>query len=504
VFSTQGSAPTEVLVNEVNIMLQILVPLMITMATLAVVVYVAGQIFGAETRAKATVWAHGMLAAVGVSALIIGLTYALLPGFFAGNIQDFDVIQKIFDLRNAAATALLGLVMVMVVVAAAMYALGQLYGAEARARASGWANSLISGAVFAAVLYVVLSSIVPQFESAFFSGATLGVYGSYLGIYGSVVVNIVLFVSFFILITYLLSKVFKVPEWEAYLSIELSNLLSSFLIMLFVIGMFGVGTAAVIVHTGGAYGSPPQAAIAFIQGTVMDSALAATTDVYKIQACTSILSTFSKRIGEFVLTQTYKVFPGIDTFVNITSVLGMGLLTLYNTASVQAMVLFVVDVLVVPFFLPAGIILRFFPPTREAGSFLISVAFGFQIIYPGFYLINKQIYEEIGGRYYNTPGERPTILINSICGPFKYGVAGYLFNPSNIIFGSVPGGGTLGTMLSRVISEGLLNALSMAEFIPIMRHIASLSLLVIFMPALAMMVTIAFINAMTKFIVAKV
>jgi hypothetical protein len=57
--------------------------------------------------------------------------------------------------------------------------------------------------------------------------------------------------------------------------------------------------------------------------------------------------------------------------------------------------------------------------------------------------------------------------------------------------------------MGKFISEGFLNALSMAEFIPVIRNIASMSLLVLFMPALALMITIAFINVMTKFIVNK-
>jgi hypothetical protein len=159
----------------------------------------------------------------------------------------------------------------------------------------------------------------------------------------------------------------------------------------------------------------------------------------------------------------------------------------------------------IPFVLPAGIILRFFPPTRDAGAFLISLALGFHIVFPMTYLINRQIYESV----YPNPADRgytsPWVLIQSLCGPFKYGVAGFLFNPSaNPVFGLIPGGAAIGTMLSRIVSEGLLNAVSMSEFIPIMRHMASLSLLAIFMPALSMMVTIAFINSMTKFIVSKV
>jgi hypothetical protein len=498
IFTSNPQQPTTALTDQVALALQIIVSLMIVMVVVAAAVYVGGMFFGAETRARATTWAHGMIAAVVLSAVMIAAVYVLLPGFFSGSISDFDIVQKIIELKNTAASVLAALIVVLLVLAGAVYAAGQIFGGATRAQAAGWANGLIAASIVAAVIYVLLSYILPQFESTFFSGTRLGLYGS-------VIIPIVFFVAFFILITYMLSKVFKVPEWEAYLSIELSNLMNSFLIVIFVFALFAVGEVVALMITGGGAASPPQAAIAYMQGTVADSALRATIDVYKINACTSILSTFSRRIGEFVLTQTYKVFPGIDTFVSITNVLGMTLLTLYNTAEVQAAILHVADAIMIPFILPAGLILRFFPPTRDAGAFLIALSFGFQFVFPVTYLINKQIYTDIGARPYNAPGEAPTILINSLCGPFKYGVAGYLFNPSaNPIYGLIPGGSVIGNALSKIVSEGLLNAVSMAEFIPILRHIAALSLLALFMPALSMMVTIAFINAMTKFIVAKV
>jgi hypothetical protein len=396
-----------------------------------------------------------------------------------------------------ASEALIGLTVVLVVLSAAAYALGQISGAETRARAQVWATGLLSGAFLTAVLYVIVFQIFSPLQSIF--------AGSALGIYGYVVVQIAFFVAFFILITYLVSKVFKVPEWEAYLSIELSNLASSFLLALFVLGLFAAGSAAAIILTGGMSNSPPEAAIAYMQSTVADSSLKATIDVYKIQTCTSMLSTISRRIGEFVLTQTYKVFPGVDTFVSITNVLGMSLLTLYNTTMAQITLLYFADAFMLPFFLPAGIILRFIPPTRDAGAFLISFAFGFQVIFPTTYLINKQIYESIIPNPADRGYTSPTLLIQSMCGPFKYGVAGFLFNPSaNPIYGYIPGGAAVGNALSKIVSEGALNIVSMTEFIPIMQHIAALTLLALFMPAVSMMVTIAFINAMTKFIVAKV
>jgi len=398
-------------------------------------------------------------------------------------------------LRDTAATFLIGLTTVLIILAAAVYAAGMLADAQSRARATAWASGMVGGAVFVALIYVVLAQIIPGLESIF--------AGTVVSLYRVAIINIVFFIAFFILVTYLISKVFKIPEWEAYLSIEFSNLVSSFILVLFVVGLFAAGTALAMLYTGGQYANPPRAAIAYMQSVVMDSTLKATIDVYKIQACTSILSTFAKRIGEFVLTQTFKIFPGLDTFVSITNVLSFALLSLYSTVKAQVSLMYIFEALVYPFILPAGLVLRFFPPTRDAGAFLIAMAFGFYVVFPMTYLINGGIYTEIGAKPYNQ--DRPTLLIQSLCGPFKYGVAGILFNPvANPIYSLVPGGQRVGTVLSIIISEGLLNALSMAEFIPIMKHIGNLSLLAMFMPALSLMITIAFINSMTKFIVSKV
>ena len=499
VFTGPPRPPATALVEQINFVMTLLVPLMMIMVVLAAAVYMSGQMFGAETRARASVWAQNMIVAVIVCAVIIALTYIIPTNFLGGQVDPgLNVELLIADLVNLAQNTLVLLAVGLLVLAGLVYAAGQMMGADTRARATVWAGGLLSGSIFAIVIYVVVFVVIGQLGATIFSGTILYRYAS-------AILSIVFFVTCFILGTYLMSKVFRISEWEAYLNIELSNLLASFLIMFFVLGLFVVGTAIALSYSGGSFTSPPEAAISYMRTFVADSALRASIDVYKIQACTSILSTFSRRIGEFVLTQTYKVFPGLDTFVSITGVLGMGLLTLYNTTSVQITLLHLVDAFMVPFVLPAGIVLRFFPPTRDAGAFLISLALGFQIVFPMTYLINKQIYESV----YPVAADRgyvsPYLLIQSLCGPFKYGVAGFLFNPSaNPIFGAIPGGTAIGTLLSRIVSEGLLNAVSMSEFIPIMRHLASLSLLAIFMPALSMMVTIAFINSMTKFIVSKV
>lgn len=486
------TSPSSEILNQLDIIAQLIVPLMAVMVALAASALVIGQMLGAEYRAKATQWAHGMLAAVGVSALVLVMLYTIVPAFMTGGVPFDDVLTILGRLRDAAEFALVALVALLVIISAALYVIGQVMGAETRAKANVWATGLLVGAIVSAVLYVVLFQILTQLGTTFFTGTPLAIYSG-------VIIQVAFFVSFIILITYMLSKVFKVPEWEAYLGVEMSNLLSSFVIVVFVLGMFGVGSAISAVYGGDP--SPPKAAIIFMKGTVLDKVLTGMYDTYQIQACTSILSTISRRIGEFVLTQTYKVFPGIDTFVQISNVIAFGLVSIYGSISAQVAFLYLIDSVAVNFILPAGLILRFFPPTRDAGAFLIALAFGFQIVFPTTYLINKQIVEEIGATLYNTP----STLISSICGPFKYGVYGVLLNTGvNPVFRWLPGGTIVGTFLSRLFSESLLNYITMDEYIIFMQHISTLSLLALFLPALSMLITIAFINAMTKFIVAKV
>lgn len=488
-----GRSPSDVVLEQLELIYSIILPLMFAMVALAAAAYVVGQILGADYRAKATIWAQGMLVAVGISALVIIMLNVIIPGFMGGATPFVDAETLIGELKDLAQMALGGLIILLIVLSALTYVIGQNLGAQERANANVWATSLLSGAIITSVIYVILFQILTQFQSSLFAGTPIAIYSG-------VVINVAFFVSFFILITYLLSKVFKVPEWEAYLNIELSNLLSSFLIVIFVVGLFAAGSLVSISF--GADPSPPKAAISYLREVVISSVLQGTRDVYSVQICTSILNTVSRRIGEAVLTQTYKVFPGIDTFVSITNVLAMGLVSAYASLSVQVALLYFVDSVMVNFFLPAGLILRFFPPTRDAGAFLISMAFGFQVIFPTTYLLNRTIFDEIGATVYSTAETRH--IVNSLCGPFKYGVYGVLINTqTNPIFGLVPGGNTVGVMLSRIFSEGLLNFISMGEFIILMEQVAKLSLLALFIPALSMVVTIAFINAMAKFIVGK-
>ncbi len=51
-------------------------------------------------------------------------------------------------------------VMVLIVLAGTVYAIGQVLGAETRARAAVWATAMLTGAVIGAVIYIVTPPIL--------------------------------------------------------------------------------------------------------------------------------------------------------------------------------------------------------------------------------------------------------------------------------------------------------------------------------------------------------
>ena len=50
--------------------------------------------------------------------------------------------------------------MILVVLAGATYAIGQILGAETRARASVWATAMLTGAVIGIVIYIVMPPLI--------------------------------------------------------------------------------------------------------------------------------------------------------------------------------------------------------------------------------------------------------------------------------------------------------------------------------------------------------
>jgi len=95
--------------------------------------------------------------------IIVGLLtlFALFNVVLAsGNEKNFA--GTLFCLYDTVKKALAVGMLLLVVLAAIVYAVGQVMGAETRARASVWATAMFTGAIIGALLYILLPFVLSK------------------------------------------------------------------------------------------------------------------------------------------------------------------------------------------------------------------------------------------------------------------------------------------------------------------------------------------------------
>lgn len=105
--------------------------------------------------------------AVGKYLLLTVLVLNLLSVSFASA----QIQSSLSDLCEASRVFLGGAIMIMILLAGATYALGQVLGAETRARASVWATAMMTGAIMGAIIYL----LTPILINALLSGGSLSI-----------------------------------------------------------------------------------------------------------------------------------------------------------------------------------------------------------------------------------------------------------------------------------------------------------------------------------------
>ena len=96
------------------------------------------------------------------SVILVGLFSLLIVSFsFAQTATSVTALSGALSNLCKDVKGMLGIAMLlMIVVAALIYAAGQIMGAETRARATVWATAMFTGAIIAAVIYIVVPSVL--------------------------------------------------------------------------------------------------------------------------------------------------------------------------------------------------------------------------------------------------------------------------------------------------------------------------------------------------------
>lgn len=294
----------------------------------------------------------------------------------------------------------------------------------------------------------------------------------------------------YIAIVFMISKAMGRPELSAYARIETQQLLISAIILVIAFAAWEFTGA---MTQGIAGKGVMEAPLEFLNLVINKGILPMYTKLVRMEVMMGYFNAIEYRMGPGVWNWITKAVPGLEPLISIVRMLIFTFTALYGTFSVQVIIFSILPALVYPYLLPAGIVLRFFPPTRDAGVYLIALCIAFSSIFPIMYALNYASLSQMWvahGWVDDEPGDTeytPDIEDTS----YFAGVNGAL--------------GTATTVFEQQISSRLpvFQPFSFATLVPFLDRVAQISLSGLFLPALSMTITIAMVNAVTKFVTGK-
>jgi hypothetical protein len=315
----------------------------------------------------------------------------------------------------------------------------------------------------------------------------------------SITAATVVLLAGYIAILHMASRFFSKPEMAAYANVELQHLFVSLMIFVSAISIYvSADQLASAIGLKPGEESLNQVSIGFLQKVISNGIMPATVDLISLDMRLSFWSALQGRHGPTVWNYTFKQVTGLEPVISVVRILGFTLTAFLGTLTAQTLIFYLIEALM-PVALACGVLVRFYPPARDAGTYLIVFAIAFQSFFPLLFVMNVHILDEVWqahgwgdtySPYVSIPKDlRVQAFSDIIPDEMEDKLRAVSFDPS-----------TVATVLSYL---PFISFLRFAALIPFFEGIASLSLPALFLPAISMSLTISFINAMTKFFTGK-
>ncbi|VVB56473.1 Uncharacterised protein [uncultured archaeon] len=282
--------------------------------------------------------------------------------------------------------------------------------------------------------------------------------------------------SFVAALAFMVSQIFRSNEVMTAGKTEIYHAITTVLL-----GLFIFGTAVTLDHTLTLYCNDSAHACS---GTLFDGAQAYINQVTCLSAMTSIkmegykmgLQYFAGMKSRFYAGAwgfSYPTYPGFEVLDRSMDLMQMFVIPFTSSLYVQKIGLDVIRATALTFLLPAGLLLRLFPPTRDAAGFLIASAFALYFILPFTYVMHKEIMEPMYLTEFGTP----------MCG------------------------GGASTNLVGLADQDLANSLALnltpsplgRDLLKFPTAISYVAVQSVFLPALSMIIVVTFIRTSTRF-----
>src|SRR3989344_3181624 len=307
-------------------------------------------------------------------------------------------------------------------------------------------------------LMLVWGNVMPTVcaNPAFLSDIVMPVVGASLAL-------MVLLLALF----WMAAQLFKRPEYESFVSIEIYQLIVSAVLLGVVVGF---ACASSQLSDSFAGGDTFEVARGYLNYMSNDLGLKTVLALEVAKEEAQYWSSLTFRWGLSVWGITVPGFPSMVLIERVVEFMLLLITPFMASLIVQMVGLEVIRGIMLPFVLPAGLVLRIFPPTRDAGAFLIAAAIGFAVVFPYTYVMHSQIvyamisYDLQG----STEGMESLLTSGGNLEMLSFGTDFGLFDTVKVIYEPL-----------RVMSYLLLQAL--------------------FLPSLSMILTVAFIRNLSKF-----
>ncbi|MFH1447633.1 MAG: hypothetical protein ABIG39_02110 [Candidatus Micrarchaeota archaeon] len=225
-------------------------------------------------------------------------------------------------------------------------------------------------------------------------------------------------------LAYMVSRILHRIEWEAWARNESYQVIVSAVIAS---SMIFIADISCVVSTDLAGGDAFDIAEQFLTSNYHEG-ISIIYSLYGIVAQLDFMANF--QIASATNPMFIKpMFPGLSAIAqHIRSVIAI-IALLSGNLMVQKIGLEIIEQIAFNILLPLGLVMRVFPWTRDAGSFVIAVAFGFYIVFPLTYVMASEVMDAlalddegnwtsfVGLPGFPLPGPGAFFLINLFFGP---------------------------------------------------------------------------------------
>ena len=170
---------------------------------------------------------------------------------------------------------------------------------------------------------------------------------------------------------------------------------------------------------------------------------------------------------------SYPTYPGFEVIERAADLVQMFVIPFASSIYVQLIGLDIIRGTAMVFLMPCGVLLRLFPPTREAGGFMIASAFALYVVLPFTYLVDKEVMEPLYLQEFGAP----------MCAD-SAGVSSAQISRPSQMFDS--------------LAFNLLPDLS-KDLLGLPKSISYVAIQAVFLPALSMIIVVTFIRTTLRF-----